>query len=426
MSQPTDRFKDLAPVGNLDESRGEFWIANPWKVPRTRRNLSAFEPNQVFLNLTGGSFADIGYLTTADSDGDGRGVMVADVTGDLQPDLLVLQSGGGPLRVYANRFPPASRLVVSLDGTVSNRLGIGATVVAEVDGRRIVRQMLPTHNFSTSQGGQVRFGLGQARVVDRLVVNWPSGTVQEFRSVQVGVHIRITEDQPEFEVLFSGEQQRDRSRMTALARDTRTDSELASPVGSPAGSASTTRGQLNNLAVIKIGQKEYAAAERLLRQAIAQSPSYPSPHYNLRRIYVETQRYDEADRELWIAVDKGLRDPKRTLDQAAADYEDLSLLDRAAALLTEALTRFPEHEPFWVHLMVVRIRLEQCAEGQELGARAAPKFPESAPVHAFYGVAAACIGDLPTARAELSRSLELNPDQATLRETLDSLPASQP
>ena len=325
MSQPTDRFKDLAPVGNLDESRGEFWIANPWKVPRTRRNLSAFEPNQVFLNLDGGSFADIGYLTTADSDGDGRGVMVADVTGDLQPDLLVLQSGGGPLRVYANRFPPASRLVVSLDGTVSNRLGIGATVVAEVDGRRIVRQMLPTHNFSTSQGGQVRFGLGQARVVDRLVVNWPSGTVQEFRSVQVGVHIRITEDQPEFEVLFSGEQQRDRSRMTALARDTMTDSELASPVGSPAGSASATRGALNNLAVVKIGQKEYAEAERLLRRAIAQSPSDPSPHYNLRRIYVETQRYDEADRELWIAVDKGLRDPKRSVDKAAADYEDLGV-----------------------------------------------------------------------------------------------------
>ena len=206
MSQPTERLKDLAPVGDLDESRGEFWIANPWKVPRTDRNLSAFEPNQVFLNLNGRRFADIGYLTTADSDGDGRGVMVADVTGDLQPDLLVLQSGGGPLRVYANRFPPASRLVVSLDGRVSNRLGIGATVVAEVNGRRIVRQMFPTNNFATSQACQVRFGLGEARVVDRLLVNWPSGTVQEFRDVPVGVHIRITEGQPEFDVLLRGDQ----------------------------------------------------------------------------------------------------------------------------------------------------------------------------------------------------------------------------
>ena len=202
MSQPTDRFADLDAVGKLDEARGEFWIDNPWKVSRTNRNLSAFEPNQVFLNIAPGRFAEIGYLTGAHSDGDGRGVLAADVTGDLQPDLLVRQSGGGPLRIYANRFPAASRLVVSLEGTSSNRLGIGATVVAEVDGRRIVRQLFPTNNFIASQASEVRFGLGQAEEVDLLVIHWPSGTVQEFRSVPVGAHIRITEGRPQYKVLL--------------------------------------------------------------------------------------------------------------------------------------------------------------------------------------------------------------------------------
>ena len=141
---------------------------------------------------------------------------------------------------------------------------------------------------------------------------------------------------------------------------------------------------------------------------------------------MEKQRYDEADRELWIAVDKGLRDPKKSVDKVAADYEDLAMLDRAAAILSEALSRFPDHEPFWVHLMVVRIRLEQCSEGQEVGAQAASRFPDSAPVHAFYGLAAGCAGDLASARVELERSLELNPNQATLQRTLASLPANQP
>jgi len=185
----------------MDESREELWVANPWKVGGLKENLSGFEPNQVFLNLNNDQFLNIGYLTTADSDGDGRGVMVADVTGDLQPDLIVRQSGGGPLRIYANRFPPASRLVVSLEGTSSNRLGIGATVVAEVDARSIARQLFPQNNFVTSQASQVRFGLGKAKQVDRLTVSWPAGGVQHFTAVPTGVHIRITEGNPDYVVL---------------------------------------------------------------------------------------------------------------------------------------------------------------------------------------------------------------------------------
>ncbi len=199
-------------------------------------------------------------------------------------------------------------------------------------------------------------------------------------------------------------------------------SAVGEPAVDRADTASATRGQLNNLAVVKINQKEYEEAARLLRQAIELSPEYPSPHYNLRRIYMETQRYDDADRELWIAVSKGLRDSERTLDQAAKDYDDLDQQERSVALLTRAIEQFPGHEPFYVHLLVVRIRLGQCAEGLELGLRAAAKFPGSAPVHAFYGLTAGCAGDLATARSALERSLEINPDQEKLRRTLAGLP----
>ncbi len=199
-----------------------------------------------------------------------------------------------------------------------------------------------------------------------------------------------------------------------------TTAESTTAVG---GDSSATRGQLNNLAVVKINQKEYQEAERLLRRAITISPEYPSPHYNLRRIYMETRRYDDADRELWIAVSKGLRDAERTIDRAAADYDDLDLQERTVTLLTEAIERFADHEPFWVHLLVARIRLGQCAEGLELGPRAAERFPDSAPVHAFYGLAAGCAGDIATARTEIARSLEINPAQENLRRTLAGLPA---
>ena len=209
---------------------------------------------------------------------------------------------------------------------------------------------------------------------------------------------------------------------TAASTETGPEASSQSAGSDQVDTATATRGQLNNLAVVKINQKEYEEAERLLRQALEMSPEYPSPHYNLRRIYMETRRYDDADRELWIAVSKGLRDPERTIDQAAKDYDDLDLQERTVTLLTRAIERFPDHEPFWVHLLVARIRMDQCAEALELGPRAAAKFPGSAPVHAFYGLAAGCAGDVATARSALERSLAINPGQEKLRRTLESLP----
>jgi len=183
-----------------------------------------------------------------------------------------------------------------------------------------------------------------------------------------------------------------------------------------------TAGQINNLAVIKINQKKYDEAIELLNQLIALRPQAPGPHFNLRRIYMETGRHDDADRELWEAIDRGFRDSERTIDRAAADYEVMKMPDRADALLARAIDRFPDHEPFYVHLMVVRVRSHRCAEALPVGAVAAEKFPDSGPVHAFYGLAAACVGNADLAQREIGRSLEINPDQEMLREALQQIP----
>ncbi len=179
-----------------------------------------------------------------------------------------------------------------------------------------------------------------------------------------------------------------------------------------------TLGQLNNLAVIKINEKNYDEAIALLNRAIKLNPTGPGPHYNLRRIYMETGRYDDADRELWIAIKDGLRDRERVLDRAAADYESLSLPRRTEALLEKAVKMFPDHDPFWGHLIEVKIRLHDCPGGVEVGREAVKRFPSSAPIRSFYGVAAACAGDVETAREQFARSLKLDPNQPTIRQML--------
>ena len=191
---------DVAPAGEVMADLGDFWVPNPWRYPPDK-NLSAYEPNRVMLNCGGFRFVDISWLSGAGSEADGRGVLVGDFDGDLQPDLIARNKGGGSVRVYLNRFPKVARLVLELEGTRSNRLGIGAHVVAEAGSRRVARQLYPTHNAVCQQSSRLRFGLGDATKVDRLTIHWPSGLVQELRDIATGQLIRVREGEAVYQVV---------------------------------------------------------------------------------------------------------------------------------------------------------------------------------------------------------------------------------
>ena len=156
-------------------------------------NLSSYERNRSFLNVQGRDFVDISFVTGTDSDGDGRSVVAGDFRNNGQLDLVVRQVGGGPVLLYENEFPKAHYLTVSLRGTKSNRLGIGARLVAAVAGRMLTRELYPLNSFRSQMPSRVHFGLGDAAKVDRLTIYWPSGAVQELTDVAADCHIVVEE-----------------------------------------------------------------------------------------------------------------------------------------------------------------------------------------------------------------------------------------
>jgi tetratricopeptide (TPR) repeat protein len=190
--------------------------------------------------------------------------------------------------------------------------------------------------------------------------------------------------------------------------------------GSGIGSEAT-EGQLNNLGLVHLEVKRYAEAEKAFRDAIGHNPAYASPHYNLRRLFFETGRYDEADVELWRAVELKLRDSVGAADRAAGEYESNGLPERAVGVLAEACRHFPSEARLAVHRLALLVKMGRCPEALEFGRDAAARFAADARVHAFLGLAAACAGDRSTARSELKRSLELNPNQPEIRQALESL-----
>jgi len=177
----------------LDTEIKEFWIERAAEIVRKGENLSAYERNRTFLNVGGKDFLDISYLSGTDSDGDGRAVVAADFRNNGQLDLVVRQVGGGPFLMFENRFPKKNYLKVSLRGSRSNRLGIGARLKATCGDLTQVRDNFPVNSYQSQAPTIVHFGLGSFTTVPRLEVVWPSGHKQVFTDVVANRHIRIDE-----------------------------------------------------------------------------------------------------------------------------------------------------------------------------------------------------------------------------------------
>lgn len=209
VSQPSDRGALVPAPGKVDASLGEFWVENPWDIVKQGHNLSAYERNRAYLNVPGAdgrNFLDISYLSGGDSDGDGRSVVAGDFRNIGRLDLMVRQVGGGPFLLLENDFPQKHYLKVGLRGTKSNRMGIGARLVATAGGHQLVREQFPVNTYHSQASNIVHFGLGDSERVECLTIRWPSGQIQELRNLAADRHILVQEGNSAVDLVTPGKQ----------------------------------------------------------------------------------------------------------------------------------------------------------------------------------------------------------------------------
>ena len=134
--------------------------------------------------------ADVGLAIQ----GSWHGLVLDDPDGDGDADAI-LGGYGVPTRVLRNDLAPGARgLSLRLVGTTSNHLAIGATVLAQVAGLPDRLGLVgDTGNLSGVGAPWVWLGAGQAGVIDRLEVRWPSGLVQVLEQVPAGRSLTLTE-----------------------------------------------------------------------------------------------------------------------------------------------------------------------------------------------------------------------------------------
>jgi tetratricopeptide (TPR) repeat protein len=124
----------------------------------------------------------------------GRGLAVGDLDNDGRLDAVMVAQNE-PLVVFRNETGSHRGHFVTfrLEGTRSNRDGVGAVVTVEAGGRSQVAPRLGGGSFQSAGDGRLPFGLGPEGRVDSVEVRWPSGRVDRHRNLAADRGYRIRE-----------------------------------------------------------------------------------------------------------------------------------------------------------------------------------------------------------------------------------------
>jgi hypothetical protein len=152
-------------------------------------------PIAVFRNRGGGTFE---FVTASSGEAitrprSARGAAFGDLDNDGDSDVLVMTMNDVPA-LLRNDYTGKNRWIgVQLEGTVSNRSAIGATVVVTAEGRLQARAVLSQGSYYSADDLRLHFGLGSASRAERIEVRWPKGGRSVITDAAAGQVIRIKE-----------------------------------------------------------------------------------------------------------------------------------------------------------------------------------------------------------------------------------------
>lgn len=159
-------------------------------------------PNRLFENLGGGFFWMVSGAGGAEGTTLGRGdsVATADYDRDGFIDLFVTNGwdaspiGFGPQQLFRNLGLSGNHWIeIDLEGTMSNRDGIGANVRVTAGGITQLRAQDGGMHARAQNHTRLHFGLGPNTTVDAIEVRWPSGQIQNLSLIPADQILKIVE-----------------------------------------------------------------------------------------------------------------------------------------------------------------------------------------------------------------------------------------
>ena len=160
-------------------------------------------PPQFFRNRGDGSFAELSSEQLGDffqGKRSGRSLVRLDWNRDGREDVCILHLNQPAALLTNQTDQPGHFLALRLIGVDSARDAIGATVKVSIGRQTWAKQLTAGDGFHASNERCLVFGLADHQVADSVTVSWPSGSRQEFQSLNVDREWLLIEHRPPLEM----------------------------------------------------------------------------------------------------------------------------------------------------------------------------------------------------------------------------------
>lgn len=126
---------------------------------------------------------------------------IGDVNNDGFPEIVVSNADNENIFVWSNQTVSTNNwLKVKLQGTVSNRDGIGSLIEISINGEKQYRYTLCGEGYLSQNSGVEIFGLADNTVVDYIKVTWLSGIVDVINNVNANQVLEIIEGENQLSI----------------------------------------------------------------------------------------------------------------------------------------------------------------------------------------------------------------------------------
>jgi hypothetical protein len=169
----------------------DLFVTNGW-------DTSNSDQSHLYQN-NNGVFADVSNAAGITDTGLGRGLVNFDYDKDGDLDVFIVNHGAKPILYRNDGGNENDWLRINVEGTASNRDGLGAFITVDPDislaGDEMVREINAGSNFLSHNELTAHFGLGpNAGNIDLVTVIWPTGTTQHLTNVAPNQVLNVIEN----------------------------------------------------------------------------------------------------------------------------------------------------------------------------------------------------------------------------------------